>query len=602
LRYQVAAGAVLIGMLLFSVSTAPAAAADAAPSTPTGLRASVSGDTVTLSWTPSTDDSGFVDYDVHVSSTASFTPDDETLWDVAIDPNYVDTPVAAGTWYYRIVAVDDVGNTSAPSGEVRVVVPDITPPSAPGTVAATVSGRSVTLTWSASGDDVGVTRYEVHKSSSATFDPTSSTLAGSTSGTSLTETSVPGGTWYYGVVAVDRAGNRSATAYAPAAVVQVPRAPGVATELTATPTDNGMVLRWSLADPGYPAVDGYTVTIRPGGLQLTTTSNFVEVSGLWTGATYAFTVYARNSAGIGRPATSAPFIGKGYAGTAAPGAPPLAVHGLRVTPGRQRAVLSWQASAEGDSGVLVQRIHRDASGVDKVVEIYRGTGTTATSTGQQEGTTYRFTISRLDAGSTHTPAEYTLYGSHLSRSRSAMRVVLGRGVTHRTRLTPVGAPMVGLGGKSVALYARKATSRSWTRACSVTTSASGTASCDTRPTRNTAYEWRFLGSAHQGSATSRRYTIGVRPRLTARVSASSVSRGASFTLAGSVAPRQAGERVYLQQFSRGAWRSVARSSLSSRSTYSFRVSPRATYSYRVYKRADRTLSAGISTTRRVTVR
>jgi hypothetical protein len=138
--------------------------------------------------------------------------------------------------------------------------------------------------------------------------------------------------------------------------------------------------------------------------------------------------------------------------------------------------------------------------------------------------------------------------------------------------------------------------------CAPTTSALGAASCATKSTRNTEYQWKFGGAGNQGHARSTSYLIKVQPRITAKASTTTVSRGASFTLAGSVAPRHARQRVYLQRYSRGAWRNVTSRLLSSTSAYAFRLSPTTTFSYRVYKRADSDHSWGKSPLRRVTVR
>lgn len=86
---------------------------------------------------------------------------------------------------------------------------DTSPPSAPGSLSATTVGSSVSLTWAPADDDVGVTRYDVHRSGTAAFAPGATTVVGSTTATSYDDAARPAGTGYYRVVAADAAGNLS---------------------------------------------------------------------------------------------------------------------------------------------------------------------------------------------------------------------------------------------------------------------------------------------------------------------------------------------------------------------------------------------------------
>ncbi len=96
---------------------------------------------------------------------------------------------------------------------------DTTAPSVPSGVAVSVSGSTPTVSWSASSDDVGVTEYEVHRSTSSGFSVSSATLVGSVSSTSFTDGALADGTYYYRVVARDAAGNRSGASAQVSAVV-----------------------------------------------------------------------------------------------------------------------------------------------------------------------------------------------------------------------------------------------------------------------------------------------------------------------------------------------------------------------------------------------
>ncbi len=565
------------------------------PAQPAGVTASVSGSTVSLSWAAATDDAGIADYDIHASTTPDFTPDKETLVDVVTGTSYVDVDVPAGTWYYRVIAFDTSCNPSAASAAATAVVPDVTPPSAPTAVVANVSGATVTLSWGASSDDVGVLAYDVHRSATAGFAPTDATKVGSTPTTSFTEASTPGGTWYYRVVARDAAGNASMAASAEAVTVVPPLAapmfPG------AYVSDMQAELVWG-PQPAAP-VPGveYVVTLQPGGRQYVTTGSMLTVTNLTNGVSYTYTVYARNSSGRSAEVTSRPFVPRD---TDAPANPPSMSYSHDSDVGVN---LSWWQPSDADlAGAIVRRLEGlTAPNQNEGVEVYRGRAVGAPDQGVLEGRTYTYAVWFYDEVPNYSSSTTTtLYGSVLSASPSARRVMYAGGVTHRAVLTRANSATA-VGGQLVQLYARAPGTAPWL-ACSAYTSTSGTASCLTKPTRSTEYQWRFRGDGNRGRATSRAYVVGVRAKVSAKVSATTMARGARFTLAGSVAPKHAGQKVYLQRYSGGAWRSIASKYLSSTSTYSFRVSPRSTYSYRVVKPADRDHLRGLSRTHKVAVR
>lgn len=88
-------------------------------------------------------------------------------------------------------------------------VPDTAAPTAPRDLSATGDMGSVHLTWTASTDDVGVTRYNVYRSTTSGFTPGETTRVGQPSATSYTDTGLAAGTYYYLVTAQDAVGNTS---------------------------------------------------------------------------------------------------------------------------------------------------------------------------------------------------------------------------------------------------------------------------------------------------------------------------------------------------------------------------------------------------------
>ncbi len=112
---------------------------------------------------------------------------------------------------------------------------DGTPPTAPGTLTASGSNGQAALSWGAATDNIGVTRYNVHRSTTAGFTPSTSNRIAQPTSTSHTDTGLAAGTYYYKVTAEDAAGNvgpasneSSATVTAPPDTAP-PSAPGTLT-------------------------------------------------------------------------------------------------------------------------------------------------------------------------------------------------------------------------------------------------------------------------------------------------------------------------------------------------------------------------------------
>lgn len=193
------------------VAAVPDTADTTAPSAPTAPGASqVTATSLTVSWGASTDNTGVVRYEVYRNGTLLVGSTTQTF--LAL------TGLTASTTYsLTIKAFDAAGNASgnsitlvvstavAPVTPVTPVTPapDTTPPSVPtGLAASNVASTSLTISWTASSDNVGVVAYYVYRDG---------TLAGSTSATSFTLTGLSASTSYAMTVkAVDAAGNMSA--------------------------------------------------------------------------------------------------------------------------------------------------------------------------------------------------------------------------------------------------------------------------------------------------------------------------------------------------------------------------------------------------------
>jgi Beta-galactosidase len=120
-------------------------------------------------------------------------------------------PAGDGSHRYTVTAIDQLGNSSPPSGAITVVV-DTVAPSTPLGVFAESTGGTTTVSWAAAADaGSGVGGYSVLRDGSPVATVT---------GTVFSEQADAGST--YSVVAIDRAGNTSPTSLPATAGVAFP--------------------------------------------------------------------------------------------------------------------------------------------------------------------------------------------------------------------------------------------------------------------------------------------------------------------------------------------------------------------------------------------
>jgi len=167
------------------------------PTAPTNLTGTAASATqVNLSWTASTDNVGVTGYEIFRNSLQIGTSPSSSYSDSTAQPST--------TYSYYVKATDAAGNLSASSNTVSITTPtDTTPPSAPTNLTATAaSATHVSLSWTASTDNVGVTGYKIFRNSAQ---------IGTSTTTSYSDTTVSGSTTYsYYVTAYDAASNNSA--------------------------------------------------------------------------------------------------------------------------------------------------------------------------------------------------------------------------------------------------------------------------------------------------------------------------------------------------------------------------------------------------------
>jgi glucose/arabinose dehydrogenase len=181
-------------------------------------------------------------------------------------------------------------------GRVLKIVPDTPAPAAPANLVATVSGRTVTLTWSGAS---GATQYQVEAGSQAGASNLAVFATGSNA-TTITVFSVPDGVYFVRVRAINASGVSAASNEVIVTVGAAPcTGPPVApTGLTATVSGRNVTLAWSR--PENLTGQSLEVGSGPGAADLATIPLEAEAFGLGAIAapgTYYVRLRARNACG-----------------------------------------------------------------------------------------------------------------------------------------------------------------------------------------------------------------------------------------------------------------------------------------------------------------
>jgi PQQ-dependent dehydrogenase (s-GDH family) len=262
-----------------------------APTAPSGLTASdIAQSSLTLTWSAATDNVAVTGYDVYQNGAKiNAVPVTLTTFNV--------TGLTASTAYqFYVTARDAAGNTSANSGVINITtasIPDTEPPTAPSNLSASVvTQSSLTLNWTASTDNVGVTGYDVYQNSiKINTSPVTTTSFNVTGLAAVT-------TYSYFVQARDAAGNISAPGNSIIVTTPDTQSPTAPAGLTSSNiTASSVTLNWSAATDNV-SVTGYDVyqngiKINPLPVAQTT----FNVTGLITATSYSFYVRALDGAG-----------------------------------------------------------------------------------------------------------------------------------------------------------------------------------------------------------------------------------------------------------------------------------------------------------------
>jgi len=174
-----------------------------APTAPNGLAASnTTVSSTTLTWNASTDNTGVTQYQIRRDNVLTGTVAGNIL-------TFNASGLTMSTTYsFNVVALDAANNVSQPSNTIQVTTlaggGDTEPPTTPSNLtAANVTSTSLTLNWTASTDNIGVTNYEIYRNNS---------LFGQTGNSGNTYNAAglsPSTAYSFHIIARDAAGNSS---------------------------------------------------------------------------------------------------------------------------------------------------------------------------------------------------------------------------------------------------------------------------------------------------------------------------------------------------------------------------------------------------------
>lgn len=343
------------------------------PSVPTGVTVTSKADGIELVWPASTDNvSGPITYDVF--------RDDSVIASGLVFRTYLDRAGTAASRYF-VRAVDRTGNRSATTSVLRVPG-DSKKPTPPADLAAVANADgSVSATWTASTDDVGVTAYAVLRNGTEILQ---------VPGPTAKITTLSAGTHYLQVQAIDAAGNRSAKT--PSVMVTIAGGspdttkPTSPKNLTASVGASGSVdMSWS-ASTDNVGVTGYVVFAN--GVETTrVTTTSASVTGLAAG-TWSMQVQAIDAAGNGSFRTAPVSVTVTAAGpdTTKPTTPKDVTAALQPD---GSVVTGWTAATD-NVGVVSYAVFRNG------VELTQVSATSATLTGLSSGNNW-LQVQAIDA-------------------------------------------------------------------------------------------------------------------------------------------------------------------------------------------------------------
>ena len=289
--------------------------------------------------------------------------------------SYTDDGLSSGTtYYYRVSAYNNKGESSRSSSSNGVT----TRPAAPSSVSATVqsSGASIAVSWYSV---TGAAGYIVYRGTSAygTY-----TQVGTTSSTSYTDSyPSPGTTYYYKVSAYNGSGESPQSSSYDYATTK-PSAPSSVSARAAA--SNSITVNWYSATgaTGYRVYRSTSASGTYTQVGSTSSTSYTDNS-LTPGTTYYYTVSAYNAAGESSQSSYT------YAMTILP--PPSNVSATATSRGGIN--VSWSSV----SGVTGYRVYRSTSAYGTYTQVETTSSASYTDNYLSPGTTYYYKVSAYNS-------------------------------------------------------------------------------------------------------------------------------------------------------------------------------------------------------------
>lgn len=359
------------------------------PASPTGVTATSGNPTEAyVTWIAATDNVGVAGY--YVLRDGAVVATTAYLY-------YQDGGLTDGTTYtYTIEAFDFAGNISPASKTATVQTTNTIPPTTPQNVTAiALSCYRVSLTWSPSTDQTGVTSYLVFEGPA----PGALTQLAQVTGTTTSygnNSLTPGTTYYFGIEAADAFGN---TSYMSTIVAfTTPSLPVAPASLTATPaSDSKVSLSWTAsAITGGLPIALYHVYRGPSAstlVQVATskTTSYSDTT-LTAGTIYYYAIQAVDTgtppaqSGLSTPVSVTTY------------SPPAAPSNVQATATSTTKVnLKWSASVSGGLPISVYLIFRGSSATT-LSQLAKTNQTSYTDSTVTATTTYYYSIEAEDTG------------------------------------------------------------------------------------------------------------------------------------------------------------------------------------------------------------
>ncbi len=271
------------------------------PTVPTNLGVAAVGSTANLTWTASTDNVGVAGYEIY---RATQNGGSAVLVGTTGTTSYVDRGLADGDYWYYLKAYDAAGNTSWRTGyrmvSVGGAIQDTERPSVPTGLRVTVTqNNSVSMSWNAATDNVGVVGYRIYRATTANG---AASLVGTAPSTSFIDTGLANGDYWYYLRAIDAAGNegwrtgkRSVTV---GGIPQDTQRPSTPRGLRITSVGATQVsMTWTASTDNVGVTQYRIINSADGSVVATSTTTSVTVTGLMSGTTYGLYVKAVDAAG-----------------------------------------------------------------------------------------------------------------------------------------------------------------------------------------------------------------------------------------------------------------------------------------------------------------